>query len=514
LSHLAQGEAETAFRELEQAASTGSDLRADYALIAAHVRQRDYDKALSAVARLEQKQPKSPIPHGVRGGVLIAKGDLANARKQFERALEIDPGYFPAVGQLARLDLAENKTDAARQRLEGAVAKDPKKLQALLALADLRSRTGGNSQEVAGLIQKAIAVAPADPAPRLALVQHYLNARDPKNAMLAAQQAMAAIPNRPEILDAAGTAHLAAGETSQAVSIYRKLAALEPKSPLPLVRIAQAQFAAQNKDEAIENLRKALELSPNLPEAQQGLVRLYTEAGRTKEALAIAREAQKRRPKDALGYALEGDVYLVQKNWNDAVNAYRNGLKHVDSTDLAVRVYAALGAGSGGAPAANDFAAGWLKTHPQDQGFRLSLAESALAAKQYATAIQHYRKMLESAPKNAIALNNLAWAEFQLKDPKAIEHAEEANRVAPNQPAIMDTLGMLLVDKGDTARGVDLLQKAVTQAPQASGIRLNLAKALVKAGQKDAARKELDELAKLGDKFPAQAEVEQLKRGL
>jgi hypothetical protein len=44
-------------------------------------------------------------------------------------------------------------------------------------------------------------------------------------------------------------------------------------------------------------------------------------------------------------------------------------------------------------------------------------------------------------------------------------------------------------------------------APQASPIRLNYAKALIKAGKKDEARSELDQLAKLGDKFPAQAEV-------
>jgi hypothetical protein len=51
-------------------------------------------------------------------------------------------------------------------------------------------------------------------------------------------------------------------------------------------------------------------------------------------------------------------------------------------------------------------------------------------------------------------------------------------------------------------------------APEAAAIRMNLARALVKAGQKDAARKELDELGKLGDKFAGQAEVAQLRQGL
>jgi predicted Zn-dependent protease len=47
-------------------------------------------------------------------------------------------------------------------------------------------------------------------------------------------------------------------------------------------------------------------------------------------------------------------------------------------------------------------------------------------------------------------LNNLAWVAGQMKDPKAIEYAEKANKLAPNQPALMDTLAVLLMDKGDT----------------------------------------------------------------
>ena len=514
LSHLAQGEAETGFRELEQAASTGSDIRADLALIAAHVRQREFDKALAAVNRLQKKQPGSPIPFNVRGGVLLAKGDRAAARREFERALEVDAGYFPAVAQLARLDFAEKKPDAARQRLEALLAKDPRNLQALLALAELSARVGAKPEEIVSLLQKAVSAHPADPAPRLALIGYYVRAKDFKNAMLASQQAMAAIPDRPDILVAAGQAHEAGGELNQAISIYRKLAALEPKSPVPYLRMAEAQFAAKKMDDAIENLRKALDLKPDLMEARQGLARVYLESGRVTEAIAIAREVQKDRPKEPIGYALEGDIHASQKKWTEAANAYRNGLKQGDSTDLAVRLYAVLTASPDGAKSASDFADTWLKNHPKDQTFRLKLAETALATRQWGTAVQHYRKLLEAAPKNAVILNNLAWVESQVKDPKALEHAEEANRLAPDHPAIMDTLGTMLVDTGQTARGLELLQKAVAQAPQAPGIRLNYAKALIKAGQKDAARKELDELAKLGDKFPAQAEVAQLRKGL
>ena len=101
-----------------------------------------------------------------------------------------------------------------------------------------------------------------------------------------------------------------------------------------------------------------------------------------------------------------------------------------------------------------------------------------------------------------------------MKSPKAIEYAEKANKLAPNQPGLMDTLAMLMADKGDTAGAITLLRKALEISPQAAPLRLNLARVLISAGKKDEARSELDTLAKLGDKFPEQAEVTRLQKSL
>jgi predicted Zn-dependent protease len=114
-----------------------------------------------------------------------------------------------------------------------------------------------------------------------------------------------------------------------------------------------------------------------------------------------------------------------------------------------------------------------------------------------------------------VLLNNLAWTLGQTKDPQAIGLAEQANKLAPNQPAIMDTLGTLLVEQGkDVERGLLLLAKAVELAPQAADVRLNYARALLKTGKSAPAKQELETLAKLGDKFPAQAEVAAMLKGL
>lgn len=513
LARMQTGRADQAFAELEQIAAADSDITADMALIAASMQQKQFDKALKAIANLEKKQPNNPAGPNLRGGVLLAKGDSEGARKSFERALALNPAFLPAATSLARLDLAAKKPDEARKRFEAVLAKDPKNVQAMLAIAELRAQAGGSTDEVAGLIGKAINAAPQEAGPRVALVGHYLRAKDNGKALTAAQEAMSTLPDRPEILDIAGRVMQLTGDTNQALAIYGKLAALMPSTAHPYLRMAEIQVAAKNKDGARASLTRGLALQPDSLPMHRAMIMLDVDAGRFLEALARARDVQKAQPKAAIGHLLEGDIYIAQKAWGQAAGAYRAGLKVAESTELAERLHVVLMA-DGKAAEAGQFADGWIKGHPKDSGFRFFLADSANKRQDYAAAVAQYRSLLGAQPNNPAILNNLAWSLGRMRDPKAIEYAEQANKLAPNQPAIMDTLGVLLVEQGNVERGLDLLGKAVALAPQAADVRLNLAKGLIKAGRKPAAKAELETLAKLGDKFPAQAEVSGLLKGL
>ena len=70
------------------------------------------------------------------------------------------------------------------------------------------------------------------------------------------------------------------------------------------------------------------------------------------------------------------------------------------------------------------------------------------------------------------------------------------------------------VESGNAPRGLDLLARASDLAPNVYSIRLHFAKALLKVGRKDAARKELEVLAKLDTRLPVQHEAAALLSGL
>lgn len=513
LTHLADGKGDAAFNELQDIASADTGISADMALISAYLRRREFDKALKAIDALEKKQPASAMPANLRGRTQMAMRDPAAARKSYEAAVAKDPAYYPAIASLASLDLLDKKPAEARKRFEDLLAKNPKHPQALLALAELRAREGGSPADVAELINKAIAANPTEVAPRILLVDLYLQQKDVKQASSAAQNALAAMPDKPELLDAVGRTQIAAQEMNQAATTYTKLASLQPQSPLPLVRLADVHMASKNPLLAEQSLRKALDLRPDLLDAQGRLIGLQVAAGKYAEALTIARTMEKQRPREPVGYMTEAQIYASQKNLDGAANAYRSGLKQVSSPDLAVRLHSTLMA-QGKAPEAERFAADWTKSQPKDVLMPLQLAQIAMAQKNYVAAEKIYLGVIQVQPENAIAYNNLAWVAAQQNKDTAIGYAEKANTLVPNQPAFMDTLATLLADKQEYKKAIDLQTKVLGLQADNPVFKLNMAKIYAKAGDKDLARKQLDELAKLGDKFSGQAEVSKLRATL
>lgn len=514
VTHLASGQAASAFEELQDiAASDATGVTADMALISAHVRRKEFGKALAAIEKLEAKQPDKPFASNLRGRIYLVQKDNVAARKSFERALEIDPSFFSAAASLAAMDVADKRPEDAKKRFEALLARDPKNSQALLALAQLAMLSGSGKDEIVTLLNRAVDSNPTEVAPRLMLIDMFLRNKDHKQALATAQSAVAAIPNRPELLIALGRVQQVSGDVNQAIATYSKVTALQPLSPVPYVRLAEAQAARNDVPAAERSLHKALEIKPDALDAQLGLFMLSVRAGRFQDALKVAHTVQAQQPKASVGFAMEGDVNVAQKKWDAAVSAYRAGLQRAPGTELAIKLNSVLLA-SGKAAESERFAAAWLKDHPNDQAFLLHLGDLALSRKDYVAAEKTYLTILAVQPDNALALNNLAWVSAQLNREGAIAYAEKANQIAPHQPAYMDTLAMLLAERKEFPRAIELQKKALELQPADPSLRLNLAKIYVKAGNSGQARAELDQLAKLGEKFASQAEVAAMLKNL
>lgn len=388
--------------------------------------------------------------------------------------------------------------------------KDGKSIPAMVGLAELAALEK-KEPEYLGWLERASKVSPAAYTPRAMMAQYYLGKKEPQKALTVAREALAGRPNNPEALDLLGRVQLAAGEKENARSTYIKLATLSPKSESAQYKLARAHAAMGDEKAMRSALRKALELKPDYVDALAALSVLEARTGHHAEAMKVARDLQA--VGSPLGVVLEGDALMMVKRYADAARLYEQAVAKNPNNNLIARQHLAL-LRAGDAKKADDTLLGWLKAHPQDQAARAYLAESYTKRQLNRQAIEQYQILLSAVPNNAVVLNNLAVLYQEERDPRALPMAEKGYKHNPDNPAHIDTLGWILVQQGQSARGLQLIEKAAVRAPRHPEIRFHKAYALAKMGQVAQARQEIGQLQKMKLSPELQQQTQQLLQSL
>lgn len=501
------------FNELRSIASQDDGASADLALFKAHLSRGQTDAALKALSALETKQPKEPTPPHLRGQVLAQLGKLAESRKSFEAALALQPSYFPSLAALAALDMREGKPEQARERFAAVVKAQPKNATAMLALADVLAAQGAPAKAVRAQITAAIKAAPGDVAARVALVNHHTNANDFESALNAALAASAAMPDNLDLLALLASSQMRQGQASQALATYGKIATLQPKSPQGHLGMAQVYLAGDQLALAQRSIDKALELAPKLIDARAQAIMVALRQKQPAKALEIARQVQADQPGDAVGFILEGEVLMRQRQWTPAAAALRQALDKSSPGAAPIKLYQAL-ARSDKPADAEVFATQWLKSHPSDTALLFTMGDTAQSKGDLAAAQKHYERVLALRANHPLALNNLAMLMIQQKQPGFLAVAQRAVAAKPYEPAVLDTLAQAQAADGQADEAVKTQRQAVALAPESPDLRLALARLLILAGERAQAKTELDKLAKLESRFAHQDEVAKLQKTL
>jgi putative PEP-CTERM system TPR-repeat lipoprotein len=275
--------------------------------------------------------------------------------------------------------------------------------------------------------------------------------------------------------------HTRGGDKDASLENWTKLAVLQPSSAEIQLRIADARVAVKDYDGAAKALDKALSLQPDFALAQVALTRLLIGQRSWAQALQAVRGFQKAHADAPLGYKLEGDVLMAQKQMQPALALYQKAHDMQPSAPTLIPLYSAL-VQSGKTAEAHARMQKWLDKHGDDRTTRLYFASSLLAERDFPASIAQFEQLLKLAPDHPVVLNNLAWLYQQQKDPRALGLAEQAYKAAPANPITLDTLGWILVEQGKLDRALPLLKQAATLAPANADIRQHLDAALGKAG--------------------------------
>ena len=388
------------------------------------------------------------------------------------------------------------------------LGKNKQHVQALTTLATLAERDG-KADEATRWLEQAAAAAPGSLGPAVNLIGQYLRVGKPDRALSLVNQLQVTFPGNPDLLDLLGKAHLANGQMDAALATYKQLTTALPRSAQARMQVAALQMVAGNITGAESTLKEVLSIQPDFPAAQLALAEVYVRKGWHELATMVASRMQRNHPNASAGYQLEGDILMARQQPAKALALYQRAFLFTRNAELTIKISHALR--QAGQPAqAHARLAQWLREHPDDVRVQLFRASTLMGEQQHAQAAAQLEQVIAKHPRQVAALNNLALVYQRMKDGRALKVAEQAHALAPDQAGVTDTLGWILVEQGDNARGLALLKDAHARAPQAHDIRYHLAVAMAKAGDTDGARKLLAVLVEEKTRFPEAASAKLL----
>jgi putative PEP-CTERM system TPR-repeat lipoprotein len=507
LINMQGGKIDAAMNELEKlnTASPGDPLVAG-PLIGALINKNELAKAREVAEKLVSAAPKQPYGPYFQGQISLRQNDLDGAVSAFSRAVELDPKYIPALYERAAAYGARGDLKLAEGDLRSILDVDPKNLMAEINIAQLAIRSGQKDTAEATL-KKAVAAHPTVPLPTLVLASFEVQQGQFDDATAAVKDFLGKSPGNPEALTMQGYILLISGKADQAVNTFNEIARADPKSPQIQLLLATALSKAGQPQDAARAYQRALELSPSMHAAHLGLIQLALANKDEGAALAAAQNYAEKQPGPVSAQTL-ASTYMSLKKVKDAEDVLLRTQEKYPNSSTLVSLTRLL-RNRGEVKRADTMLTEWIDKHPEDINVRLDYATTQLQTDPAAAEVQ-YRAVLQAQPYNLGALNNLAWL-LQKKNPEeALPYAERALKIAPESPAVLDTLAWTKWLVNDKSGALPLLERAHAADANNGDVAYHLVLALDANGRHDDAKKLLTELLASNRQFPERNQAELL----
>jgi tetratricopeptide (TPR) repeat protein len=236
------------------------------------------------------RTPEASLARYLREGQeLAAKKDYPRAILQFKNASQSMPQHPEPYYQLALAAIAMGDTQSAAESLKQTMALDPKRLDALIALADLCVRSAHTSaiEEGKRIAQRALAIEPENvKALNMAALADLRTGRA-KEAAAQLLEMSRRFPNDIESSINLARALLTLGDRRGAERVLESAAANSPQDVKAVLARADYYNITGNLPKATDWYSRGLQLQPDNAQALMALGRLHAKTGRHQEADAI-----------------------------------------------------------------------------------------------------------------------------------------------------------------------------------------------------------------------------------
>jgi tetratricopeptide (TPR) repeat protein len=492
-------QAEQSYRRL----ATLPDKRFKHHHAAYLFQQGQRDAAIAEFAKLASQDPtdRDARTHLISAYLMV--GRTADAEKVLATALKANPKDVDALLQRAQILVLSGKAEEGNRDLLQVLQFKPNAPLAHYLMARVH-QAKGDSQQQRQELSNALRLQPDLLGVRIELSNVLLLANHAKAALDVMDDNTVPVSQKNTVayITQRNWALLASGDLAELSKGVTQGLALSRTADL-LLQGGQLELLRRNYAAARTYATEALERNPDDVRSLEILARTYSEQGQSPVALQKVREYAGRRPKSAQVQEYVGTQLQISGDRAGARNAFNAARAADPSFGRAELALATLDLAEGHVDEARKRAAGLVSSGKDVIPARLLLGDIETKAGNYGTAVEQYRKVLEVAPANLRALNNIAYllVEHENRLDEALKYAQKAVEILPDNPMVEDTIGWVLYRKGVYGGAVKYLETAAGRS-NLPVTKYHLAMAYLKAGQLALGRQTLDAALRMDPTLP------------
>jgi tetratricopeptide (TPR) repeat protein len=313
--NLSTGDRDAALRHAEEAKQAEPTNAAARIVLARTLLARgDLARAEIEISELLRVLPNQPDVQTLNGSLQARRRNFPDARKSFERAVQVSPGHLDGIAGLVGLDVEAKQIPAATSRIEAELAKQPDRAE-LLILAAQVYRVSGNFQKAEQALRRAVTIEPRLPSAYGMLAELYIQQQrlDEARAEFEAMSKRDAKAAGPRTM--VGVILEAQGKRDEAKRWYEATVAAGNNAPVVANNLAMLYAEdGTNLDMALQLATAAKQGLPDNPDIDDTLGWVYYKKNLPALAVGPFQESLKKRPDTAevlyhlgLAYAKMGD---------------------------------------------------------------------------------------------------------------------------------------------------------------------------------------------------------------
>lgn len=299
---------------------------------------REYETAVSAYERAIARQPGSATLRYGAARAYLGVGRLDAADESARRALERQPIYPEALALLGDIALQRGNLSEAGQQYRAALQQNPALAAAHIGLGRVAA-AGGDWSIAAGHFLNAVRENPQSPEAFLWLGEARVRIGDLEGAIAAYQQALQLRLDFPEAHFGLAQAQFGKGRVEEALQHVNRALERRPRYAEAFLLLGKIYERQGYSTRALEAYKRAIDANPRLAEPHYRRALILIRADRLSEARDDLEIAARLEPNFAEAHYWLGRVYFAQRNFQAAVNRFREAVNRRNGNYPEARYY-------------------------------------------------------------------------------------------------------------------------------------------------------------------------------